>query len=257
MDRITTIKKIFEKVENWTVYLADYLKLPPQKNQKFRVLKLKNGVRINVRPRIDIGIVNEVCLHEVYNKPGFEVRNGDLVVDIGAHIGTFSLLAAKNAAKVYSFEPYPPNFKVFEQNINENSCRNIIAINAAVTKENGHMDLNIATDSSGGHSIFWGAERDKIKVTTINFWEFIEKNGVNQIDLLKIDCEGGEYDILLNSERRDIRRIAKICMEFHDIDEKRNHKTLVEFLDRNGFEVNVSPPFIYAKNKIEKDYTLK
>src|SRR5687767_624160 len=80
-------------------------------------IALRNGLKFIVRARtMDRSVLKEVWLREIYNKHGVSVEKGDTVVDIGGHIGIFSVYAAHRSetGKVYAFEPFIENFKRLE-----------------------------------------------------------------------------------------------------------------------------------------------
>ncbi len=61
--------------------------------------------------------VHEIWIDELYLKAGISISAGDVVVDVGANIGVFTLYAAKQGAQVYAYEPMPPTYAVLQQNI--------------------------------------------------------------------------------------------------------------------------------------------
>lgn len=237
------------KVRNWPVWILDYLNF--YKN-KLIIYSLKNGQKIKARAgSIDKMILKEIFIDDYYTPNGFEIKKGDIVVDIGAHIGVFSVFASRFARKVYSFEPSDDNFKVLEENIAINNIGNIVApFNSAVSNMTGEKELFICPDNSAGHSFYApenGHKNRKITVPAVSFEDFIALNDISVIDFLKIDCEGGEYDILLGCPPGILKIIRRISMEYHDIDSDRNVSFLENFLKKNGFAVSIN-------NKHNKHY---
>ena len=78
--------------------------------------------------------------------------------------------------------------------------------------------------------------------------DYCREKKIDAIDFLKVDCEGAEYDILLNLDDHLLSRIKKIAMETHDDVNEHRHGELVEFLRAHGFFVTYREPFIYALN---------
>lgn len=238
--------------KNWPTYFLDYFKKIKKKNI---IIKLRNGIKFNVRSRTyDNIVLNEIWLKNTYNPKGFEIKDDDIVMDIGAHIGVFSIYAAvltKNG-KVYSFEPMPENYKMLKKNISINRIKNIIPINEAVDSKPGSHVLFINEENTGGNSLLIknSDKSEKIKVKTTSIEEFMKKYSVDKIDLLKIDCEGSEYNILFKCPKKILKKISKITMEYHSIDKSRNAKTLKKFLENNGFKVSFTSGdswMLYAK----------
>src|SRR5829696_5865389 len=79
-------------VRNWPAhYAATHLVRRPR-----LTYVLRNGLQLEARPRtLDVAVIKDVFLHEVYAQPGFAVADGEVVVDVGAHIGAFSAQAAR------------------------------------------------------------------------------------------------------------------------------------------------------------------
>lgn len=85
---------------------------------------------------------------------GREVSAGDVVVDIGAHIGYYTLMLARivgPCGKVYAFEPDPENFTLLQRNVKENGYRNVVLLQKAVSDRNGSATLYLSDDNSGDH----------------------------------------------------------------------------------------------------------
>ncbi len=166
------------------------------------------------------------------------------VVDIGAHYGYFSIFAAKNLAvdaQIYSIEPSEANFKTFQQNLIDSRIKNINVSQIAIGGENGTLDL--FTGRSINHSLIQnysllGTEKKTQKVEVKTLEQFIIENNIENIDFLKMDCEGAEYAILFNTPPYIFDRIAVISMEFHDMkNAKFTGDEIVKKLEENGFEV--------------------
>jgi len=255
MFNIKTAIKIVKIVKNWPLFFADFFKIIPTGNIEYA---LRNGIRLNVRAKtFDRGAIAEIFINKLYNPPGFEINETDVVFDIGAHIGIFSIYASMSAkkGKIYAFEPMPENFMLFKQNMELNNTQNVSAYNKAVAKKRGYTIMNISTTHTGAHSMYYNFGSGAVKVQTISLNDFIKKNKIRKMDFLKMDCEGTEYEILYNLPKKVLSSIKKISMEYHNIDEKYNVTNLVTFLEKNGFEVNAiinkctTSNLLYAKQK--------
>ena len=134
------------------------------------------------------------------------VEKNNIVVDIGANIGYYTLLMALNQAKVFSYEPEPKNFKLLQKNVNLNNfSSNVKLYNKAVSNYNGFSKLFLAgaTDLNGGvivdrakggapgmHTLSnnrFGSNSIDVEVTKLN---------LDKIDFAKIDVEGHELHVL-------------------------------------------------------------
>jgi FkbM family methyltransferase len=150
------------------------------------------------------GGVAKIVLHEVkysYSLP--ELAEGDVVIDIGAQVGVVSIWLAKKypSAKIYAYEPVPDSYQRLLKNIAANGITNIIAINRAVTSDRrpltltGHMDIN-----SGGMSAFTTPNGgNRYQVESVTLADIFDHHQIERCKLLKLDCEGAEYEILMNA----------------------------------------------------------
>jgi FkbM family methyltransferase len=130
------------------------------------------------------------------------IRPGDVIIDVGAHWGYFSLLAATlctETGKVYAFEPHPRNFAMLTRNIEANHLSNVVTVQSAVSNCAGSIPM-FEAHSSMGHSLNalpqeWragdGASPKAISVSTVKLDDFFANNPVEP-RLVKIDIEGAE-----------------------------------------------------------------
>ncbi|MFA5746646.1 MAG: FkbM family methyltransferase [Candidatus Paceibacterota bacterium] len=254
MSKIQTFFNAVKTFKNWPLFFLDYLGLVKGDHL---IYEMKSGAKYDTRiGKGDRGIISEIWGYKIYTPKGFEIKENDLVVDIGAQIGVFSIFAAQYAKKgrIYSFEPVPENFRMLEKNKELNHIGNILPLNLAVADKKGERDIYLASGNAGGHSFFSddkGVERgeDMVKVKTVSLEDFMKENDIFKIDFLKIDCEGAEYEILFGCPKEIFEKIGKISMEYHDIDGNRNSAKLKEFLESQGFAVSISSgifPMLYA-----------
>ncbi len=167
-----------KQIRNWPVYFLDYAGLMKDN----RVVYIFNsGTKISTRlGTSDRNIINEVWLTDVYQPKGFEIKKGDIVLDIGAHIGTFSLLASLVADAVYAYEPAPENFEVLQQNITMNRAKNIIAMRAAVAGVAGSRELFLRANDPCMHSMYFKSPLTT-KITATSLEEIVTKNNIDHI----------------------------------------------------------------------------
>lgn len=211
--------------------------LPLNTNVK---ISLRNGLEFILRARtMDRSVLKEVWIKEIYNKHGVKVEKGDTVIDIGGHIGIFSIYAAhlSETGKVYAFEPFIENFNRLEDHKKINHKENLTAFNKGVAETRGKKTLFLSPDkNTGGHSMHLKNQSDrKVEIETINLIEFCEEYKIDKIDFLKLDCEGAEFDILKGSEAI-LKRVRKVIMECHPYGENTCDK-MVSLFENNGFRV--------------------
>jgi len=250
MKKIKLAFLVLKKLKNWPLYFWDYFKLI--KNTEITYV-FNDGLKVKLRAGTsDRNVVNDVLLQNFYTPKGFEIKSGDMVIDIGAHIGTFSLFAARFAKRIYAFEPLVSNFNILKENIKINGFHNIEAYNFAVADKSGTRDLFVVQGNMAANSLYLETEF-KTKVETISLDDIVKRNNIFQIDYLKLDCEGAEYDILMKCSPDVLVKIQKIGMECHDIDKNRNLGSIKEFLEKKGFKVEIAPwhhKMVYAHREV-------
>ena len=166
---------------------------------------------------------------------------GKTVLDIGANIGLFAIFAARQGCSVYAIEPNPSNYCYLLENVRLNSLATIYSQNFAFSNVDGCGELFVAEQPSGSSLVRSQSvgSRFSVPVKTRRLESFLAEILEPHIDLLKIDCEGGEYDILLNSGPETLERICRVSMEFHNGVNSHTSADIVSHLSRNGFSVEV------------------
>lgn len=138
------------------------------------------------------------------------------IIDLGAHVGTFSIWLAKQFPKatIYAIEPLPVNFIHLQHNIQINGCTNIIPLNLAITGDGRDISLACLPQNTGG-ALPALANKDTIPTKSLTLDLFIETLIPNdqQVSFLKVDVEGAEYEILENF--KSWSRIHHLGVEIH------------------------------------------
>jgi FkbM family methyltransferase len=129
------------------------------------------------------------------------LKPGMVMMDVGAHVGYFSLLAARQVGsegKVFSFEPDPINHELLVQNIELNQYNNIFPVNAAMGDNVGSLTLFQTALDSGRHSTYRHGlpESGSVEVDVSTLDAFLDARDWPGIDLVKVDVEGAEMDVL-------------------------------------------------------------
>ncbi|MCX4246891.1 FkbM family methyltransferase [Paraliomyxa miuraensis] len=147
------------------------------------------------------------------------VRPGDVVVDVGANIGYYTLLAARlvgETGHVYAFEPEPEAFALLERNVALNGYDNVTLVDKALGREAGRLQLYLAKNNRGDHRIYDPTgRRSSIDVDVIALDAYLDERGIERVNLLKVDTQGAECSIL-DGARRTIASHPElgIVMEF-------------------------------------------
>jgi FkbM family methyltransferase len=245
---------VFEMVigfKNWLSLAPLFIK---KSTRNIKKLKLRRPpLNILVRSAMDIWSVKETFLDKFYTRFGTSIKDGWIVIDIGAGIGDYSLYAAHNnpAGTVYAFEPFAESYELLVRNLALNGKENVFAFQKAVWSEAGKIQLDLSTgeplqirghDQPGISDIY-----NALSVEAIGLQDLINEMGIKKIDLLKLDCEGSEYEILFKTPEDALRKVERIIMEYHDLNTKNNHRSLTEFLQSQGYIVKTYPNFVHSE----------
>ena len=232
-------RKIFK---NWYIYPKVYYKLI---NDKFVIFRTKTDLRIKIRVRsTDLMTLTNVWMINEYDIEDFEINVNDTVIDIGAHIGLFSLLVSQRCktGKILSFEPVRENFDLLVSNLKLNHIENVLPFNMAVSKNLDKLNLFLNDDQSA-HSIF-PKSSESISVESTSLQKIFEENKISSCKLLKLDCEGAEYEIIDSLPSEYLNKIQNIVMEYHSADTKPELvKNLILKIKNAGFKIKTRPHY--------------
>ncbi len=130
-----------------------------------------------------------------------QIKKGDIVLDVGANIGFYTLIMAKLVGKtgrVFAFEACPTNFKILQKNVEANGYKNIVLINKAVTNSTKNIDFYIDEKNTAGNGLSPKKGITPIEVPSIRLDDYFPKK--SRVDFIKIDIEGSEFLALLGSQ---------------------------------------------------------
>jgi len=186
----------------------------------------------------------EIFIHGEYNQPNCMVESGDVVVDIGANYGFFTLDAInKGAKKVWAYEPSPKAYEHLKGLAT--TFTEIKPFNSAVSDEPGVLMMNISDTTSAvnhvvKHADIFNEVGDTVQVDALSINQVLD--GVGHIDLLKIDCEGSELEIFNAIDDR-LGQIKKIVCETHSPE---INTVVYNRLNSAGFRIKTVENLIYA-----------
>lgn len=138
-----------------------------------------------------------------------------IAVDIGANVGAFSIYASPYFNKIYAFEAAHNTYQVAKENMSHLNNIELFNLAAAATDEEVLQLASHSSNLSGDTSIFNVSQARTNEVEeckTISLEGVYKKIGLNYIDYLKVDCEGSEYDFLMD---KDLSAINYLVMEIH------------------------------------------
>lgn len=212
-------------------------------------LSLSDSRLMVTRPCGVSALVNSQGMYDFNNMHLVKIllRNGGVFFDIGANIGSYTLVASEQeSAAVYAFEPHPATFKTLRNNIDFNRRTNVRPFNIAIGRMDGKIDFTDGATSTTNH-IERASSGKSIKVPCRRGSTFCEENAITP-DFMKIDVEGFEFDVL--SSFGEILNRVKVCfVEINGLSDLRSHgrKEIVDYLAAAHF---VGPLFFsYQERK--------
>ncbi len=216
-------------------------------------LRLRRGGVMYVRSGTsDIHVFKDVFLRDSYEVGSLRRLSHigsklDCVVDIGGHIGVFSACVSPLATKVVACEPIAENGELFRRNMEAAGCTNVTLVEAAVSATRQEIDLYVSANDAGHSSLpsLSDTVAEARRVPAISLEELFRVHNIDRCDLLKIDCEGGEYDILYHTSPELFGRIARIALEFHEAtadDPRFTSVALARYLTDAGYRVKRRVP---------------
>lgn len=205
------------------------------------VYHLRNGMSVRLRNRTaDFLVLREVIGRGCYFRRGFEVRSGETIIEIGGHIGLFTVAAARRAVpgSVYVFEPDPENARLLRENVRLNNLANVSIQEAAVAGVAGRRTLYRDPANTAGHTLYpLSGGSAPVQVETVRLSDFLRERGIAKVDYLKMDCEGAEYEILQSLQDADLGRIERLAIEVHDTGGNAG-EALLSLLERQGYHLS-------------------
>jgi FkbM family methyltransferase len=198
--------------------------LATQNALSYTKIKDFGDYKLYYRPLLFSEIMLTSGLWEVYVKRMLKIASDDVFVDVGAHIGSYTIPVAKKAQKVIAFEPNKYSFELLKKNISVNHLTNVAAYNIAVSKKSGSSLFSHETepvysriidgDESSNITVIEntkGRDNNIHVVNTIDLDSVLLKE--DTIDWIKIDVEGHELDVLEGAVQSILMHKPKIIIE--------------------------------------------
>lgn len=175
--------------------------------------------------------------YEPYKTKAFmaNLKEGDIVVDVGAHVGYYSALASRkigDQGKVFSFEPRPLNIEFFKDHVRINGLNNITLYEGAISARSGEANFDTNTGTGTGHL----SEHGHLKVKTYCLDELVETGEIPGLDFLKVDVEGGEIEVLKGSQNAIAKNRPRMLLATHS---DSTHDFVLEFLERHHYQFQI------------------
>lgn len=241
-------------------------------------------LNLNIRDEADRSVMREIYKLREYRivEPVIATATSP-ILDIGAHAGFFSLYCRvlNPLVKIFAVEPLQENLEMFAEHLKMNKITGVKVIEGALAgiteerklvvtedKHNNYLDSGIRRNDSDkirndnadspviAHSFPVIPAQAGIRkvVQAYSYRDFCEKNKIKKISLLKMDIEGGEYEVFDAMKDEDFAKISAIILEYHN--DERNYQEIENKLRENGFGVQTFPSkfdkkmgFVFGNNK--------
>ncbi len=215
--------------------------MPPGESQVYECQGALEGYRMSIDWNRFRSFVYGTWEPEVLRAVTATVNPGMTVIDIGAHIGYYTLLFAKCVGpdgRVAAFEPLPVNFELLKKNIQLNELTYVQAFSQAVFSRNEEIILTVPDDlpHSGDASAYHGGGGKQFRVPAIALDTFCDSASLRP-DILKLDVEGAEYDVLIGAERTIDRYRPKLLIELHHFDGNLTAHPVPDLLTSWGYRI--------------------
>ena len=173
----------------------------------------------------------------------FTPKQGDIVVDIGAHIGRYTIIGSKRVGtqgKVVAIEAHPGNFEMLNRNIKLNQLTNVIPLNYAAYSKETKIRLYVP-DEESGYTIYHtlmertGKKFVEVNANTLDYLLQLNQIKQEQVKWIKIDVEGAELDVLKGST--NVLSKSKDIALLIEVHGPANYRPVVEFLSLYDFKI--------------------
>lgn len=229
LGRFFIIRKLF----NFLMFILDKLKISGD----------IDGLKMYLNSKITIQLFVSAN-KKLFEKLIFEkqIKEGDTVLDLGANVGYYTLIAAKlvgDNGRVYAFEPDPLNFSYLQKNIKLNGFDNCIMEQKAISDKNENSKFYLNENDFSMHSMYsTEGTKKNIEIETIKLDGYFNNN---KVDFIKIDIEGGEYWALQGMRSiLESNKNIKIFTEFNPNLLKKSNikpKEYLDLLEKNNFKL--------------------
>lgn len=180
-------------------------------------------------------------------------KAGDTVLDIGAHIGAYTLRAAAAGARVIAFEPEPDNVCVLRQNVAHLPAVRVEPFAIAATTGERTLGASFGR-STGGWSLL--KTRSIRTVRCVSLEDVWRQWSLDRVALLKMDIEGSEYEVLLSAPAFILSSIDRVVVEVHDNYRGHNVLQLVGRLEQSGFSVRIQRQRLFGLSILDANHAL-
>ena len=193
-----------------------------------------------------LSLFDEIWVRETYLPKTWTPVPAPTVVDVGANVGVFTVWAAKRlgAARIVAIEPSPEMVRALGANLARNRIEQATVLEVALGGEPGESTLYRraagALDTLFDRDNYGSRFQTVASVTVTTLDDIFSTCEIDVCDLLKLDCEGAEYEILFNASGSTLAKIRHIAAEYHVGLNEYGPASVQSFLEARGFAVTCS-----------------
>ncbi len=247
----TKLKRYFSKLQELfllPILYENYLQIFKlfffKTRQKIVYLKFRHGPLLGTWAQHlhwkhnGLRVISEIWVRDEYTPAILQLSPPSTIVDVGAHVGTFTLFCIKNYphAKVFAIEPETNNFKLLKNNVILNNSKNVQLFNIAISNAKKNLKLYLS-DSTFAHSLIVKSEHS-VKIRAITLDQLFDQNKIASCGLLKVDIEGAEYKLFQGLSDENLKKIKSLAMEYQNSGQKGfgNIQKIIKRLKTCGFK---------------------
>lgn len=176
-------------------------------------------------------------------------KEGDVVLDCGAYVGCFTIIASKLVeltGKVIAFEPDPVSYRKLLQNIKLNKLKNVVAINKGLWSKNGKQKF-FARTSRGSSFVFKSDKLQSKEITVVRLDSITKDLQLKKVDFIKMDVEGSELFVLKGLKNTLLKYKPNLAIAtYHIVNGKTTDKDVEAFL----IKLDYAPETGFLKHKV-------
>ncbi len=214
-------------------------------------------LNVDVQSDADQSVLDEIFFDRDYSiiEPQIKsAKNG--ILDVGAHKGFFILYARvlNPSVPIFAYEPEENNFRELKKHLHENHTENVFPKNVAIAGKEGSIALYLSPDSHNHTLLPVLPTFEQKKVNAVLLENVLKKMG--PCDLIKMDCEGSEFQILEGAPDAVFDSVPVFFLEYHEYTEDMKAAKLKSLFETKGFKVTILPSrydkrmgFLFAERK--------
>ena len=204
-------------------------------------------ILVNPRSEVEVSVLREIFKIREYRAAEAAIKSAqDPILDVGAHVGFFTLYCrALNArVPVVALEPEDHNLASLRAHLKANQTTKVTVVVGGLTAQTGKRNLQLSADSHNHRILPLGkiaAANEAVQLVPVfSLADLCQSRKIKHLSLLKMDIEGGEYELLEAWSERDFSLFKCLLMEYHN-KYLNNRAKLEKILREQGFGVQIFP----------------